>query len=920
MNNKWFGILSIIGIYIFLILIIIYTPTIHKYRNNGDLIINEVMASNKNTIIDSYGNKSDYIEIYNGYDYDVNLSGYYLSDDNFNTKKWKFPNVTIKSHEYLIVYASGLDKYDTELHTNFKLDSKGEVITLSKPDGKSISKIYYTNLLDDISYGYNGTKYVYYYNGTPGYSNDSLYENKSITYSKKDSKLKITEYMNNNVSAFKSASNKYYSVMELYNGYDTDINLSGYYLSNKYDNKYKYIFPDITIKSHEYLVVYLSGLDKYDTELHTNFKLDTKDNVLILSDNKKNEIDKIYIEALDSNVSSGLYNDKWYYYTKNSIGLENKSDYVTDIKVTKDLIVNEVSAYPYEAIEIKNISNNKINLSNYYIGDKRKRVKLPNITLNPNSFYVVYGSDYYSYSNNKLYTGFHINNTTEKIYIYNGEVVIDTYNVGKLNSYVSSGITDNKRVFYKNITLGKENSSVYYSGYTNTPIFNINGGYVENGTKIKISADGDIYYTLDGTFPTKNSTKYTGEITINKNTVIKAIAYKDGYIESDVISRTYIVGRHHDVAFVSISAPSNNLSSLLVNYRQEQEYKVSFEFYQEDGSLGTGFIGGIKLTGMDSREKSQKSMAIYLRKKYGVNSVTYPFFKDTETKTYSSFTLRNSGEDPLGIRIQDTVLTYALKGQMDIDMQGYRPVVVYLNGEYYGLYNMREKLNGDYIETNYGISDNFDLIKFGTANKGSTASYNNLINYIKTHNVRNKDVYEYLKTQIDMQELCNYMIVESYYGNTDMGNIRYWKSKNGKFRWMLYDLDWALWNTNLPISYTINYTKIPAVTYLPSTFLITRTLYQNGEFRDLYLSTLAYHMKNTFNPTRMSKIVDELASEIENEIPYHNKRWNVTTNWKSNVNYFKTKLNNRYYYVLRNIKSEFNLSDSEYNKYFGDIK
>ena len=246
----------------------------------------------------------------------------------------------------------------------------------------------------------------------------------------------------------------------------------------------------------------------------------------------------------------------------------------------------------------------------------------------------------HSYSNNKLYTGFHINNTTEKIYIYNGEVVIDTYNVGKLNSYVSSGITDNKRVFYKNITLGKENSSVYYSGYTNTPIFNINGGYVENGTKIKLSADGDIYYTLDGTFPTKNSTKYMGEITINKNTVIKAIAYKDGYIESDVISRTYIVGRHHDVAFVSISAPSNNLSSLLVNYRQEQEYKVSFEFYQEDGSLGTGFIGGIKLTGMDSREKSQKSMAIYLRKKYVINS----------TGMYVKYIIKNKSDKTLGAK------------------------------------------------------------------------------------------------------------------------------------------------------------------------------------------------------------------------------------------------------------------------------
>ena len=159
---------------------------------------------------------------------------------------------------------------------------------------------------------------------------------------------------------------------------------------------------------------------------------------------------------------------------------------------------------------------------------------------------------------------------------------------------------------------------------------------------------------------------------------------------------------------------------------------------------------------MDSRKEPQKSISVYLRKKYGLNKVTYPFFPNLEYNTFSSLLLRNAGEDPKGVRIMDASLTRILKGQMDIDMQEYRPVAVYLNGSYYGLMNLREKLNSDYVESKFGFKDGVDVIKYNTATHGSTSKYNQLINYIKTHNAANDDVYEYLKTQIDVQEVINY--------------------------------------------------------------------------------------------------------------------------------------------------------------------
>ncbi|MBQ7136973.1 MAG: CotH kinase family protein [Bacilli bacterium] len=932
--KKLLEVFLIVLMFVIMIALIVCTSVFNKFQNSGKLIINEIMASNKTSIKDKNGNYYDYIELYNGYNYDINLEGYYLSDDNYETKKWSFPDITIKSKSYLVVFASGLNYYDKdEIHTNFKLNTNGEVVTLSDTNAKAISKIYYSNTASDTAYGYNGKKYVYYYLGSPNKSNSGSYSKEPINLENSTEDIRITEYMLENISAVKSKDGSYYSVIELYNNEKHDINLEGYFLSDNIDNITKYTFPKVTIKAKSYLVIYASSKDTHiDGELHTNFELNNKDNILILSDNRKKQIDKVDLKNTGVNLSYGYYSDSWQLYSTNTFGEENSSSYIKNMNVAKSIQINEVSAVGVEGVELKNLTNNDINLSNYSIGDKSGTMtSLPDIVLKANSFITLYGSDYYSYHNGIIYLGFHINNSNEEIYLYKDNILIDYFEVGRMVNGGSSGINNkNEKVYYKMPTFGKENSADYYYGYSSEPKFSINGGYVEKGTKVTLSSEtgNNIYYTLDGSFPTVNSQKYSGPITINKTTVIKAIAYKEGNIESEIISRTFIVGRKHDVAIVSISTNDSNFfgaNGILTNYQQDTTRKISFEFYERDGSLGTSFLGDTKLSGMDSREQPQKSMTIYLRKQYGKQEVTYPFFEDSETNTYSSLLLRNAGEDPKRIRIMDAVLTRTLKGQMDIDMQDYRPVVVYINGVYYGLYNLRDKLNGDYVQSKYGINkDNIDLIKYTTATKGDVTAYNDLINYVRNNDPANSYAYEYLKTQIDMQELCNYWVVQTYYGNTDLGNIRYWRDKNnGKWRYMIYDLDWSMWNSNLSVGYTTKDSGIPAATYLSSSIYLVRRLSRNSEFRDMYLKTFAYHLENTFNPIRMNSIVDELAKEIESEMPYHIQRWGYPSSintWYYNLNSFKNMINARYYKVLNRLKGDFDLSNEEYNYYFGAVK
>ena len=678
------------------------------------------------------------------------------------------------------------------------------------------------------------------------------------------------------------------------------------------------------LKKNEYLVIYASGLNEYvNDEIHTNFKLNNNDGILILSSPNKAEISKVQLEKLDENASFGLYKDKWQMYFNPSFGEENTKDYGKKESV-KDIIINEVSIYPKEAIELHNLTDNDIKLDGYEIGDKSDiKYNLKGKIISKNGYLVL----------SKSTLGFSINNTNDIIYLTHSGQIIDTFNVNKLTGNISTGISDGKKVYYKTITLGSNNAKDNYQGFSVPPIFNIDGGYFDKSIEVELSTvdDSIIYYTLDGSFPNRNSTKYEKPIKLSKTTVIKAISYKDGYIESDIVSRTFKEGRKHDIPFISISAPYSSLfggNGLITNYTSNSEKKVSFEYYEADGSYGISFLSNAKLSGMDSRKEPQKSISIYLRKRYGQSFVNYPFFDTNPYTEYSSLLLRNAGEDPKGVRIMDAAISRIIDGEMDLDKQAYRPVVVYLNGSYYGLYNLREKLNGDYVQSKFGIdNDNISLIKYSTVVKGKLSDYNKIVNYINSHNPANKDVYNYIKTQIDVQELINYWIVESFFGNTDLGNIRYWKSNDGKWRWMLYDMDWSLWNMGLDMGYPIKSGRVPAATYLSSSINIVRKLYKNSEFKDLYLKSLANYLKKTFKPDRMKKIVDELAKEIESEMTYHIKRWGGSYSrlssmsyWKNNLKNFKSTLTTRYNRVTSNLRSYFNLTSSEYKKYFGDLK
>jgi len=326
---------NIIVLFTIIILLILFIPNLdNSFVISNKLYINEILVNNTYTHLDNENEYSDYIEIYNGYKHSINLKGYYLSDSEYETNKWSFPDITINSKEYLLVYASGKDKCDLDsriCHTNFKLSSKGETLTLTDKSNNIINKFSFPKTSNDVAYGYTTRKYDFLNSPTPGSSND-----KKIKYTKITNKeIYINEYMINNQRNSYDSQGNYNDFIELYNNTDKDIILKNIYLTDDIDNLTKYKLPEIIIKKKDYLLIYLGDKSNItNNQITANFKLSEEDKYIIISNGKK-IIDKVEIVKLIDNISYGKKGNQWYYFTKPTPGSINNTKNHTSLGGTK---------------------------------------------------------------------------------------------------------------------------------------------------------------------------------------------------------------------------------------------------------------------------------------------------------------------------------------------------------------------------------------------------------------------------------------------------------------------------------------------------------------------------------------------------------------------------------------------------------
>lgn len=614
-------------------------------------------------------------------------------------------------------------------------------------------------------------------------------------------------------------------------------------------------------------------------------------------------------------------------------------------------------------IELYNNNNYFVNVGGWYLTDNTKepiKWRFPdNTVLRPKSHLVIWADD----KNNGLHTNFKLNNDIEEIALYNkkGELV-DYVGFTTQKPDVSYGRKDDTTSvwqYFGNPTPAKANGNegVDKIKYAPEVCFSKSGGMYSDPLKLKLSTpSGKIYYTTDGSIPDENSLQYKNEINIEKTIVVRARVFSDAVLPGEVCTQTFIVKSGYTLPVISLSTNAENLWDNktgiytngdkyvfgqweTANFFQNWERPANIEYYEATGQQGFNQQVGIKIFGNSTRIFSQKSFTIKASSKYGKKYIEYPLFKNKKASKYKSFLLRNSGNDWGNTMFLDAMAQSLIKDRMDVDIQAYQPAIVLINGKYWGIYNLREKMNASYIAANHNIPSNeIDLLKSNPFKggfeivKGDDKSYKQLVDFLNTNDMTKNENYMVVKEMIDVDEFINYQIAQIYFSNNDWpgNNLKIWRKKGdtGKWRWLLYDTDLSF--SLSPDAYRVNLLKFALSSdsetrmNMPYCTLFFRKLMENNAFKEEFIQRFAAHLNSTFEPQRVVAVIDSIQEIIRPEIPGFIERWggilqqaypNVYTIssipvWEVNVEMLRKFANVRPDYVFKHLSEEFNNLDT----------
>lgn len=548
--------------------------------------------------------------------------------------------------------------------------------------------------------------------------------------------------------------------------------------------------------------------------------------------------------------------------------------------------------------------------------------------------------DFLNLRDHYLHTNFRISSAGETIYLFDAnKVLVDSLAMPELSGEVTAGRTDNGSVTYlfDSPTPGYANSAEAFLGKVESTLnFSHDGGMVQplSLAIAGIQPGEEIRYTTDGTVPTRDSDEYFGPLDITSTTILKAKVFRDGFLPSSTASRTYLIGANHQLPIVSLTFDHDDFfhadSGMYVlgegyqgdipylgsNIWEEWERPVNFSYYDLNGNLGVSQDMGAKIFGGWSRSNPQRSLSLFARGGYGKNSLDYPLFEELDYSSFQAIVLRNSGNDWLSSQINDAFITSLMQGS-GLEYQAFKSVATYLNGQYWGMYNIREKVNEHFLAAKAGVDpEDINLLEYdGEVIHGSNNEYRNLIDYIRVSPLSQQANYDYVKSKIDIDNFISYMVIQIYADNTDWpgNNIKFWNHKNGKWRWILFDTDFGfgIWDEYAYYHNTLNFAleeNGPGWPNPPWSTLLMRKLVENEEFRNGLINRFADYMNSRFLPDLVEHRIDSISNIIRSEIAAHMDRWGGSYEWwEQSLNTRKKYARNRPAIMRSYISDYFNL-------------
>ncbi len=801
----------------------------------SQVFLNEASNANVSTFVLPNGTDPDWIELYNSSNANINMVGYFLSDDSTNLQKWTFPNLNLPPNGFVTIAAtSNLNQstnyfYETAVFAN---NTWKYIIPNSNlaPD--------WNNLSFDASAWNSGQMSV-------GYGDD-------------DDEIEI--------------SNPTTSVYALINFSISDTSkIKKALLDLDFDDGFVAYLNGIEIAR-----VGLTGTPPNWDELATD-----NEATLIQGGNISSfEINQLILKSAMKNGQNVL-----------AIEVHNSST------TSSDLTMLPFLSFGYET---------------------------------PNSFY---GGNVHSYfntvfPNSTLETNFSISNEGEIIYLSNPlGIVIDSLIVPDLEPDMSVGKfmdgIQNDKLFTLPTPGQSNNLSLAFEAFENPPIINIDAQFFQDSLKITISNNsfygGQVYYTLNGDTPTINSNLYMDTISIFDNSILKAICISssDSILPSLIAIESYFLAADYALPVISITTDSLNLygpDGIFDNYNTDWKKPCVIEYFDKEGIKQFESRASIKPDGGAGGSRSNPQHSVTIEPSnllYGEGKpIKYPLIPEKSfIKEFDAFYLRN-GSNYWNQYPQKDATFMRIMRESNANSQAYSPVIAYVNGEYFGVYELREKANEGYFSTNFGNDkDSLDLLSvsyfYGAGVlrtvKGSDSSFYSMKDLVTTYDPAASDYFSVCNKKLDLYNFTDYLVGENWFANYDWiynnMKIARTQSTDNKWKFFLQDMElglggWSDFNSNL-FDYFRNENQ-------PNPYWeIFNGLNQNTEFKNYFVNRYADLMNTTFQPDYYLPIVESMYQQLLPDLPKHFERWTGDPTGGMN-NYLNIKNNILYQFSNRN--------------------
>lgn len=498
------------------------------------------------------------------------------------------------------------------------------------------------------------------------------------------------------------------------------------------------------------------------------------------------------------------------------------------------------------------------------------------------------------------------------------------------------------------------NSSVCSGGYAGVPAFSINAGFYAGTQSLTLSSSAGetIRYSNDGSIPDVSSTAYTSAINLDSTQVIRARCFSSGnLLPGETMTNTYFINEEITMPVVSVTTNSENLwdwnTGLFAmgpdanteapfegaNFWKSWEKPGHVEYFDKTGEQGFELNSGLKISGNYTKAFPQKSLRVVARDKYGSGWVDYKLFSGRDYPTLKNFVIRNGGNDWNTVHFRDGLMHRTVKGHTHFDIMERESCVAFLNGQYWGVYELRERQDKNFLESLHGINpDKIDLLEMnGDVTEGSNTDFLNMAAFIANNDMQVTANYDSVKNMFDLDNFVDYFSVEIYANNRDwlitnvpgadpseVNNIRYWRTNNpvGKWRYILWDLDVT---TGLYGLYYENSLQSVLNATNPHSIMLKKLL-NNTEFKTYFINRYADLLNTIFVPANINKNANDIHDEMAPEMARHFEKWGNTypnsisaassydiPTWEENIGRLMYFTNYRPTYARNHIQSQFSL-------------